>query len=100
MCPSYYTLGKDICPAQSILEEVLIAKTKEVLTTDELNREILLERIEKIIVPAHNQLRYILQDGTVVDVQWRHRSRKESWTPEMREAARQRALARHGKEDK
>lgn len=100
VCPSYYTLGKDICPAQSILEEVLIAKTKEVLTTDELNREILLERIEKIIVPAHNQLRYILQDGTVVDVQWRHRSRKESWTPEMREAARQRALARHGKEDK
>lgn len=99
-CPRYHAMGKDICPAQQIPEDILTEKTMEVLGVSALNREILLERIERIIVPAHNQLRYILQDGTVVDVQWRHRSRRESWTPEMREAARQRALARHGKEDK
>lgn len=99
-CPNYYTMGRNICPAQKIPEDILIEKTLKVLGVPALNREILLERVRQIIVAAHNQLRYILHDGTVVDVQWRHRSRKESWTPEMREAARQRALARHGKEDK
>ena len=99
-CPNYYTMGRNICPAQKIPEDILIEETLEVLGVPALNREILLERLRQIIVAAHNQLRYILHDGTVVDVQWRHRSRRESWTPEMRETARQRALARHGKEDK
>ena len=99
-CPSYYSMGKDICPAQKIPEDILIEKTMEVLGISALNREILLEQIRQIIVPAHNRLRFILRDGTVVDTQWRHRSRRESWTDEMKESARQRTLAQNKKEEK
>ncbi len=97
-CPNYYMLGKDICPSQKIPEDILIERTKEILKSPELSREILLEQIKCIVVPAHNRLRYFLKDGTVVDVNWQHRSRRESWTPEMKEAARQRALAQHKEE--
>ena len=99
-CPSYYSMGKDICPAQKIPEDILIEKTMEVLGISALNREILLEQIRQIIVPAHSRLRFILRDGTVVDTQWRHRSRRESWTDEMKESARQRTLAQNKKEEK
>lgn len=98
-CPSYYAMGKDICPAQQIPEDILIEKTIDVLSVPALNRETLLKRVRQIIVPAHNRLRYILQDGTEIEVVWQHRSRRESWTPEMREKARQRALAQHRKEE-
>lgn len=100
VCPSYYSMGKDICPAQKIPEDILIEKTMEVLGIASLNREILLEQVRQIIVPEHNRLRYFLRDGTVVDTQWQHRSRSESWTDEMKESARQRTLARNKKEEK
>ena len=99
-CPSFYIMGKDVCPSQKIPEDILIAKTKEVLAVDELNRDVLLDQVQQIIVPANHHLQYILKDGRTVDVEWRHRSRSESWTREMREVARQRALERHRKEDK
>lgn len=99
-CPSFYIMGKDVCPSQKIPEDILITKTKEVLGVDELNRDVLLDQVQQIIVPANHHLQYILKDGRTVDVEWRHRSRSESWTREMREAARQRALERHRKEDK
>ncbi len=100
VCPSYYLLGKDICPSQKIPEDILIAKTKEVLSISQINREILEQSIQRIIVPAHNQLQFVFIDGTVINTEWQHRSRKESWTPEMREAARQRAIKQHQKEEK
>ena len=99
-CPSFYIMGKDVCPSQKIPEDILITKTKEVLAVDELNRDVLLDQVQQIIVPANHHLQYILKDGRTVDVEWRHRSRSESWTREMREVARQRALERHRKEDK
>ena len=96
-CLNYYMLGKDICPAQKIPEDILIEKTKEVLAVNELNLEILREQVQQIIVPAHNRLHYILRDGTEIDVEWQHRSRRESWTPEMREKARQQTLKRNNR---
>ena len=99
-CPSFYIMGKDVCPSQKIPEDILITKTKEVLAVDELNRDVLLDQVQQIIVPANHHPQYILKDGRTVDVEWRHRSRSESWTREMREVARQRALERHRKEDK
>lgn len=93
-------MGKDICPSQRIPEDILIEKTKEVLAVDELDRDTLLTRVRQIIVPAHNCLQYLLADGTVVDAGWQHRSRSESWTEEMRKAARQKTIERQRKERK
>ncbi|MDD6703569.1 MAG: hypothetical protein PUE34_04395, partial [Clostridiaceae bacterium] len=38
-----------------------------------------------------NTLVFCFTDGTQTVKRWQHRSRAESWTPEMRESARQKA---------
>lgn len=99
ICHRYLKIGKSICASQQIPEPILIAKTKEVLGVTELSREVIIERIDQILVPEHNHLVYILKDGSKVDVLWEHASRSKSWTPEMKEAARQRALKQNRKEE-
>lgn len=99
-CPTYYTMGKTLCPTQQIPEDILIDKAKEALSLDVVDREALSRSLREIIVPAHYQLRFVLKDGTAVDVQWQYRSRKESWTPEMKQAAREKALKQQMKEEK
>ena len=94
-CRRYYELGKAVCPAQSISETILIEKTKEVLglgAEDALDRELLLSKVKKIVVPEPHQLIYYMKDDTITTIPWQHKSRRESWTPEMREAARQKTL--------
>ena len=102
ICRRYSELGKSACPNIAIREDILIAKTKEVLGLGEeaeLTREIVLERIKKIVAPEPFRLVYQLKDGTEIEVEWRNRSRRESWTPEMREVERQRTWARHHLKD-
>lgn len=99
MCYQYRRRGKEFCPSQQIPENILIEKTKEVLDADSLSRELLEENLLRIIVPGHNHLIYELKDGRLVDVLWEHKSRKLSWTPEMKEAARQQMLKRWRKEE-
>ena len=97
-CLHYLTGGKAVCPSQRIPEYILIAKTKEVLqleAREELTREILLERVDQIVVPEHNHLIYGLKNDEVVEIVWEHPSRSKSWTKEMRQAAREKALARN-----
>lgn len=100
LCNKYNRRGKSECPSQKIPESILIQKTMEVLETSTLTRELLVERLRRIIVPEHNRLTYLFKDGHSVDVLWAHPSRRLSWTPEMKEAARQRAFKRWRKEDK
>ena len=103
ICPTFNDLGKDSCPSQQIPESILIAKTKEVLAlgdSDELTAEIIHDRIAAIHVPEHNHLVYELTDGTIVDVPWEHVSRSKSWTPEMRQAAREKTLKRNAERRK
>lgn len=102
MCTTFDTLGKEFCPAQRIQEEILIEKTREVLQLPEtsmLNREILLESITRIEVPAHNNLRYYLKNGHIETIEWENASRSKSWTAEMRRKAREKTYARHHKND-
>lgn len=104
VCRRNNEFTKAACPSQSIPETILIEKTREVLglnASDALDRELLLSKIEKIVVPEHHKLVFYLKDGTTtVSVEWQYKSRSESWTPEMREAARQKALARNAERRK
>ena len=77
----------------------MIQKTCEILGVAELTRETITEKILRIEVPEPNHMVYILKDGGSVDMLWQHRSRSESWTPEMRQKARERTLARYRKEE-
>ena len=55
-------------------------------------------KIKKIIVKENNMLEVHFVNGKVEVIIWKDRSRSESWTPEMREKARQRNLQKGGKE--
>jgi hypothetical protein len=95
ICPTFDQLGKDECGSQQIPEDILTAKTIELLHLESLDDINLRASIAEIRVPEHNLLVYVFHDGHEVEVPWENPSRRQSWTPEMREQARQRALNQH-----
>lgn len=84
ICTTFDTFGKDQCDAQQIPEDILDEKVAEVGG---------LELISEIRVPRKNTLTFIMKNGHIIDIDWQHISRRHSWTPEMKEEARQRQLA-------
>ena len=73
-------------PSKQISETVLENQVQKV-TSD-------ITTIKEIIVADKNTLRFVMKDGQTISRQRKDRSRSESWTPEMREAARQSAIRR------
>jgi DNA invertase Pin-like site-specific DNA recombinase len=83
-CSTFNQFGKEFCAtSKQIPEEVLTALSEELGGMD---------GIAEIFVPEPNRLVFQLSDGTTAEREWRDRSRRESWTPEMKEAARQKRL--------
>lgn len=102
ICSTFNTYGKDICSAQQIPEKILMEKTSEVLGTPDWDRETLLSYISEIRVPEHNLLMYVFHDGHTEEVAWQNPSRRESWSKEMKQSARERqlqAIERRRKDD-
>lgn len=93
-CSTYETLGKEACPSKAIPEETLLAECARVLGMSQFDEEIFVREIDHIEVPAANRLAFVFRDGRTAERTWQDRSRRESWTPEMKEKARQRALER------
>jgi len=61
----------------------------EVLGLTEFDPLVFDKRIKEIRIPQHNQLLIICRDGSEILHKWQDRSRRESWTGEMRQAARE-----------
>lgn len=99
MCSTFNRYGKDVCAAQQIPEAILIAVTSEILETNDWDRDMLLERITEIRVPGHNCLIYVFRNGHTQEVTWQNPSRRESWTEEMRQKARENAAKRRRKDN-
>ena len=99
-CYTYSNSGKKVCPAQTIPDAILLEKAMEVLSLDEPSNEAIAGELSEVTVLPDNALEFHLKDGSKISTTWKHRSRKDSWTPEMKEAARQRILARYKKEEK
>ena len=59
---------------------------------DRLSAKSVKNRITEIRAEKNNVIVFCLDDGSEIVKRWKDRSRAESWTPEMREQARQRAL--------
>ncbi|WP_099206179.1 recombinase family protein [Scatolibacter rhodanostii] len=85
ICTTYDTKGKEYCDSQQIPEDILHEKVDEVGG---------IKQIGNIKVPDKNTLVFTMKDGRVLGIPWVHTSRSKSWTPQMKEAARQRQLAR------
>ena len=65
---------------------------------NEFDADIFEDKIENIIVPKANRLLFVFKDGHTVKRTWKDRSRKESWTSEMKEQARLKAFERRNAE--
>ena len=95
-CSTYFEKGKSECFVKRIPESTLEKVTAEVLGLKEFKPEEVTKQIEKISVPAPNHIIYHFKDGRVVEKEWKDKSRRDSWTPEMKEKARQKYLERTG----
>ena len=93
-CSTFLQEGKAACHAKQIPEAVLYAAAAEVLGLDEFDADIFKERIAEIRVPEYNTLLFELGDGHAEEKVWQDRSRRKSWTIEMRQAAREKAKGR------
>jgi len=95
-CSTFQHMGKHYCQSKRIRESILIDKAREALELPEdaeITRELLLDRITAIESAADHQLRFFLKSGQVKILTWNNPSRKQSWTPEMKQKARERTLA-------
>lgn len=95
ICGTFNTRGKAFCDSsKQIPEDTLMAVTAQVLGRSAFDEHAFSQRVKKIQVGSNFALRYILHNGQVVDTAWTERSRAESWTPEMKAAAKEKALQR------
>ena len=96
ICTTFNTMGKAACPSKQIPEDSLIAASGEVIgSTDAIASKITAVRVEN-----DNTLVFCLADGTETVKRWQDRSRRESWSPEMRNAARKKEMERRSHHDK
>ena len=84
ICSTYNSKGKAACPSKQIPESVL----------DELTADLPLRDLTAVRAERDNTLVFIYPDGHESVKRWRDRSRAESWTPKMKEYARERELQR------
>jgi DNA invertase Pin-like site-specific DNA recombinase len=84
ICSRYLRYGKDACPSKRIPENILI----------DLAGDLDISEIRDV---GEGELAFYLKSGKVVNKKWQNRSRKESWTVEMKEEARRRSLNAAGK---
>lgn len=91
-CTTFQTKGKAECPAKKIQAETLEALACEVLGTEVLAPDMVRSKITMIRAEKNNVVVFCMDDGSEIVKRWKDRSRAESWSPEMKEQARQRAL--------
>ena len=91
-CSTYLSKSKQACSGKRIPEATLISESAAVLGLPAFSEDVFTERIERIEVPEPNHLVFVFKDGHTVERVWEDHSRAESWTPEMKENARQRTI--------
>lgn len=94
-CPTFLYEGKNVCPAKQIPEQTLYDLICEVLGLEHFDEHEFNGRILEIRVVAPNELDFVFSDGHTVHRAWKDRSRSESWTDEMKQAASERSKQMH-----
>jgi len=91
-CATYTYRGKHECAAKRIPEDILKEKCAEALGLAEYDPAVFTARVAGITVPDDGVLVFTFKDGSERTVTWENRSRRESWTDEMKQAARERTM--------
>ena len=90
-CSTFTYRGKLECAAKRIPEDILKEKCAEALGLAEFDPAVFTAKVSAITIPADGVLVFKFNDGTERTIHWEHRSRRESWTDEMKQAAREKA---------
>lgn len=94
-CETFQTLGKSYCASKKIPEETLHQLFCGLLDMPVYDPSTVRSEVQDITVTGLNALTVQLKDGTSHDLTWKDRSRRESWTPEMKEKAREQMRRRY-----
>ncbi len=95
ICETYNALGKSHCQKSKQIPEVILQRaTAQVLGMEVFDADVFSQRIKEVQMLEGNTLNYIFPDGQEALTTWQDHSRADSWTPEMKEAARARELQR------
>ena len=89
ICRTFNLKGKALCASRQIPEDILLPIVQEVYDSG--------VEVDRILVQPGNVLEFILANGNVITRTWKDHSRRESWTPEKREQARQKMMRYHNK---
>jgi DNA invertase Pin-like site-specific DNA recombinase len=90
ICRTFVYRGKSECPAKRIPEDILKEKCAEMMGLSEYDADKFKAVIAAITIPDDGVLVFAFKDSTERTVEWQHRSRRESWTDEMKAAASKR----------
>lgn len=88
------------CRNPAIQEVVLKEKVCKILNLEQFDEAEMRKKIDCIGVDDTKILIFYLKDNRIIKEPWEVPSRKNSWTPEMKEQARQRSLKQLGKEER
>jgi site-specific DNA recombinase len=83
---------KNKCPSKQIPEDVLNEVVSRVMNLKKVSLEELKIKVAKIVVLDNQQLTIYPKQGVPITTTWKHISRRESWTVDMKEKARQRVV--------
>jgi len=95
-CTTFLSKGKAYCQEPRIPEDILYRLTAEVIGIPDFCEDDLCNSVIDIVA-YDRTLTFTLQNGVRVTKEWKHNSRSKSWTPEMKEKARQAALKQRSK---
>lgn len=91
-CSTYDELGKAYCASKKIRDDVLKKACAKALDMDSFDEKEFRERVYRIDAFNDNKLVLHFKDGTTKEVIWDSPSRRDSWTDEMKQKARERSL--------
>ena len=75
--------------------KTLLKKEWYKMKQSKFDEDIFQSAIQQIIIPAPNRIKFIFSDNTRKTVEWKDRSRSESWTEDMRKTAGERSKKWH-----
>lgn len=97
-CSTFQTYGKSSCHTKQIPEDILMETAAAAMGLEIFDEDAFLESVQEVHVPAFNHLVFCLKDGTKDERVWQDRSRRESWTLEMKQQAAAHAKRRYASE--
>ena len=88
-CATYGVKGKSACASKQVPEDTLMQSAAIALALPAFDADIFKAKTDSVLVCGGNRLVFRFHDGTEKEIVWQDRSRRESWTDEMKAKARE-----------